>query len=1055
MTDWTEYFLSRPSRRPRSKAASTSKRAISIFDTPEEVSKKPSAPAPSFSIFDAPEEVSKKPSAPTPSPAVPSPSKKKPSAEKMDKGKWQEFLDLFYEKGHQKVQNPNPKSKKKYPEVYFSTAMKHKPFAAQVKKQYESWLQGSLEAPKKESPQKSAPKDVPEPKAGDQFVDRSQLKPGVVVTNHGKPGYNKTWKIGEVLPDGTVRYHRLKSNGEWTKKTYPLHPKWIDNFMAGKHYEFIDDPAKGGPQKTQDSSKGVQEWSPDETLDVGDEVWFQDVDGIVSGKVTEILGDTVHLDLDPGELIIHQNFAFKKKPKDLAEADLMAAQKAKAFKKKPKAEKPPKEEPKAEKPPKEEPKVEKPQKEEPKVEKSQKEKPKAEKPQKGKHVKNVKDVKMGGTITWDQDGKTFYGTVDDKGDGSFYVQSMDEEGNPGPYYIFDQSDLDALSVQETSEEALPEIKGEKLPPKPEAPEIGDPPKKPDVKTISQPSDVKIGDQIEWELKGKTYRGEVVSFDDDGKFRAKVTYPSDSSSLGKTPSFDAKKIEDRSVRMVDSKMQEYISELNKYEEKKAKANAEYSQKVKEWEKKKEALQSGASLAEHPAKSKQFKNFSAPSHWNPNSSIGRKADRLLKEFKEKHGKKISSLAQEVMNADPGPNPSGYTWNAYFGNAKTEWDSFTPGQRALWKLSTDEKLSQDVGGWFTNNILDSAERSAWKSALAGWQSSSKSEGAHRLMGAAEEIGLKGAPKEWEVDSASCKNGRKNGRKNKALKSAVAKAMAFSQAFYDALGVKDVILYRGTRNKAATYADTGSPSEMPNARELTSFSVNPETAYSFNNRAIKYKIPVQNLFISPVTLASLGPNPPHAEAEFIVADLADLEGVILPKYATQIDDYADKIKIASQKRTLVFFEGEEDDDWFQRAQRTRKEQKDMDKTKKTAHRLLRLASDNREFRAALLTEMRRMNAPRDFAVDQESKQAMLTRLRPGDVLKIHYLVKEGEPSLSATYPVLFDFDASTGGVELASEGDRRAMLIDRGGEEGVVYEPGSGPAYPVLKMSIVRSRV
>lgn len=822
MTDWTQYFARPRVRLPRRVLA------FSIFDDPEEVEKQQAQK----------EEKPKKPE------EAPPKKPEKPKAPPGTKGKWKQFLGLFYEGGKAKVPNPNPKTKKKYPEVMFSTAMKVQPFAEKVQKEFQTWLdQGE---PKPEDAAKGK-----KPEVGDPVKDVGQLEPGMYLKN------NKgiVIEITEIDDDGSVTFRRydedkgdflepVEFSAEWAWKGFPAH-------------EFVVTEAPKVPEK-----------KPEPEIK------------------------------DPFKIMMEELEAKEE------------AEKAKA---------------------------------------------KGEKAKKGEKISDPGDVEIGHAVMWEQDGEKRMGTVDERGDGTFYVRSMDEKGNLGPYLVFDEGDIEELGVHRTDKHMLPKAKGKKAPPKPKEPDLPDAPKKPEVEKIAEPSDVKVGDHVEWDLQGKTYRGEVTKFEPDGRFRAKIYWPESSGSHGKSPSFDAEKIKARETRIIKpDAVEEYEKKYKEYTAKKAEAEAEYSQKVKAWQQEKEKIEGAYAQAVHPTKRDSFRNVQGASHWNPNSSIGRKADNLLPKYKEKYGAEIKKLGQMAMDRASGQGPSAAVF------ASSEWESLSPGEKALYHVATDHGLSEKIGGFFTDTILDDEEKTAWVESIKGWQGNSGSKSSHRLMGALEELGVKGGPKTWEATSPSVTQGRSQGRASRALKSAMAKAMAFSQALYDALGVDAVTLYRGTSNAAAVDADTGTEVSMPNARELTSFSIRPATAYEFNERAIKYRVPVRNLFISPVTLKYLGPHPPHSEAEYIVADLADFTGKVMPHSESQIDKYADALKIKVAAAPLVISEEREDLDWIQRSDQSkddgkkRKKKKDED-SKKTAG-LLRLAQADPAFRRLLVAELGRM---------------------------------------------------------------------------------------------------
>lgn len=93
--------------------------------------------------------------------AEPAKSSKKP---KGPPPRWDEFLGEKHQKGKVKVTNPNSKTRDKYPQVMFTTALKDKGFMAKTMKEYSEWLKNkpsskpAKEAPKEDSKKKDAPK---------------------------------------------------------------------------------------------------------------------------------------------------------------------------------------------------------------------------------------------------------------------------------------------------------------------------------------------------------------------------------------------------------------------------------------------------------------------------------------------------------------------------------------------------------------------------------------------------------------------------------------------------------------------------------------------------------------------------------------------------------------------------------------------------------------------------------------------------------------------------------------------------------------------------------
>lgn len=125
------------------------------------------------------------------------------------------------------------------------------------------------------------------------------------------------------------------------------------------------------------------------------------------------------------------------------------------------------------------------------------------------------------------------------------------------------------------------------------------------------------------------------------------------------------------------------------------------------------------------------------------------------------------------------------------------------------------------------------------------------------------------------------------------------------------------------------------------------------------------------------------------------------------------------------------------------------------TTKKLLRLAQNNEKFKDELLGAMRRVSPVRDFAVGEESKAVLLANLKAGDFIRFSFRPQDREPAVAEERSVQFGYDPADRSVELVTEGSGRDLLQDRGGDEGIVYVPSSGPARSVLKIKHVRSVV
>jgi hypothetical protein len=446
--------------------------------------------------------------------------------------------------------------------------------------------------------------------------------------------------------------------------------------------------------------------------------------------------------------------------------------------------------------------------------------------------------------------------------------------------------------------------------KPQKEKAPEPPERPKGNPVKTPDQVKDGDVIEYEHKGVTYRGQVVSWDEPGvKFRVRIIYPpqyvekyesydeASGEKKYKTPSFDQAKIDKRKPRILtkdemkayDAKSKEYVKRLQEIDQK-------YSDDVAEYE--------AAMAGKKETTSGALKNIKAPSSWKTGSTIARDADRFFDQYKEFIGPKVKTIVDQMK-----PTKS------YWHGVPAQWSEMTEGEK---KLASSGHLAASE----FKKLLTPDEWSAWQGALSSWQGSSGAMSAHKLMGGLENLGIEGGPKSWE--SANVQHYREEGRKNEALHRAISKAMAYSQLVYDMLGVSHVNLYRGTQTKQTKGAQQGKKIKTNTARELASFSIDPQVGYQFGSgskRVVKYKVPVERLFVSPVTYASLSSaKPPYSENEYVVAGQDGMEGKVMPNSKYDYDPA--KMKLAYERRPLFgpVFDDDvlvieftpEDDDWL-----------------------------------------------------------------------------------------------------------------------------------------------
>ena len=425
------------------------------------------------------------------------------------------------------------------------------------------------------------------------------------------------------------------------------------------------------------------------------------------------------------------------------------------------------------------------------------------------------------------------------------------------------------------------------PQKAKAPPI---PERPQGKLVSKADTVQEGDVIEYEHNGTTYRGEVVSWDTLGeKFRVRIIYPPEyvakyetyDEATGekkfKTPSFDQAKIDKRKPRILSKdEMKAYDAKVKGYTQKIKDIDKQYSEDVAEYE----AAMSG----QETVTTGPLQHLEPPKDWNHDSTIAHDADRFFEQYKAMLGDKIESIVGGMSSG-----------KSYWSGTSAMWDEMSEGERKL------AQSAHDAAPEF-RKLLTTEEWSAWQSALSTWQGSSGGSTAHTLMGGLENLGVEGGPKYFE--SSNVQHYREEGRKNEALHRAISKAMAYSQLVYDALGVKDVSLYRGTKTKPVQGAEQGKKITTTTARELASFSIDPQVAYSFaggDKRVVRYRVPVSRLFISPITFAPLSSaKSPHSENEYVVAGQDGMEGKVMPQSLSSFS--SSKMKLAAYERRPLF---------------------------------------------------------------------------------------------------------------------------------------------------------
>lgn len=131
---------------------------------------------------------------------------------------------------------------------------------------------------------------------------------------------------------------------------------------------------------------------------------------------------------------------------------------------------------------------------------------------------------------------------------------------------------------------------------------------------------------------------------------------------------------------------------------------------------------------------------------------------------------------------------------------------------------------------------------------------------------------------------------------------------------------------------------------------------------------------------------------------------------------------------------------------------------TKNATRALLALAKENSNFRKALLNEVVKEGSLhiRDFTVDEFSQHRMLRDLCSGDLIEILFEPDGMHPQQIVTRLVASDFDPDIPGVILQGNTEATELLVDRGQDMPLMWEPGSTEsAHPVLQLKLVRSKL
>ena len=500
-----------------------------------------------------------------------------------------------------------------------------------------------------------------------------------------------------------------------------------------------------------------------------------------------------------------------------------------------------------------------------------------------------------------------------------FILQLDKEGAPKKWKVLNERDFNSINVRTIRPRATIPIAPKKLPPL-DFPDYAnpvyayDPPK---GWPTEDPGKYKLGDYIVFNDKGSTknLRARVVE-KSPHKLEVVIVYPADSKFLGQRRTLSEEAMREISPSRVMRKAEElFLKKLEKRTRRFAERLAEVAQKLRDYSYAK-GLSSGAVVNPEVVLTRNsFENIpNAPKHWNPNSYLGRKMDEYIKEYEAKLTPVMRGLLEEV--------PVDAHSKKEFGDDAL-WDQMSEAERKLWVLTAssppvfekDEELRELRYKLTEDGLLKEVlgERAAQEleSLMYGWQISPTSPRAAEMFGALDGLGVKGGPKSTGENFTS----RIEGMGSLKLKDALAKIYAFQQIFFRANGITHLTLFRGMSHPLLGYADPDTKVEVPNAREITSTSINPKTAYAFYGSKIKVRVPVEQVFISPLVYYELCCYNSEERGEFLISDVEGITSTVLPPVLSRSSIKAGTLLKRGydfNKSVLVIPESRKDENWM-----------------------------------------------------------------------------------------------------------------------------------------------
>jgi len=258
--------------------------------------------------------------------------------------------------------------------------------------------------------------------------------------------------------------------------------------------------------------------------------------------------------------------------------------------------------------------------------------------------------------------------------------------------------------------------------------------------------------------------------------------------------------------------------------------------------------------------------------------------------------------------------------------------------WAKSYFEKMDEtdtflhfaaaEVGEYFKKNVLPESIKHTHGDAVNGWTGSSTGTEGYTLSAAVENLGFFGSLAEGD-DTSEYKEQKRMTKGNTNYNSWLQAVHTFQQEVFREMGVKEITLYRGVQNQDISAVEgrmfggirSGDAVTM-DTRAASSYSHDPRIAAKFGT-VLKYKVPVENIILSPMVAPELGSaegtgSTNFGEAEFVVMGASMLEGEM-----TDLHQKIPKSASEGKKKAVKIPNSKANEDWIRTMRKSKKYEK------------------------------------------------------------------------------------------------------------------------------------